>query len=222
MSSSDSPRPKSRIYEFSSGELTVSWDLKRCIHAEECIHGLPKVFDRDRRPWIDPGLADADAVRGVVLSCPTGALHYEDKAGGAPEPTPEANRVRSAVDGPLYLEGDLSIDAGADEELHENRAALCRCGASSNKPFCDNSHLETGFEDDAALAPSRLQEGETDATGLQIRCAPNGPLIVEGPLTLEGAGEQQTGTGGALCRCGASGAKPFCDGSHVAIGFVAD
>ncbi len=57
-----------------------------------------------------------------------------------------------------------------------------------------------------------------------IRVTKSGPLIVKGPFRLEGAdGEDWTdvpeGKSIALCRCGLSAVKPFCDGSHTAGGF---
>lgn len=60
-----------------------------------------------------------------------------------------------------------------------------------------------------------------------IRCRPNGPLVIEGPVTVV---DQQGNPFPlptnkplvALCRCGASQSKPFCDGSHKACGFVAE
>ncbi len=64
------------------------------------------------------------------------------------------------------------------------------------------------------------------ADPLVIRCRENGPLVVEGDVRLidhEGnpfvppAGKAKV----ALCRCGASATKPFCDGSHKGIGFRA-
>lgn len=49
--------------------------------------------------------------------------------------------------GPLLLEGDFKlIDAdGAELPLPGVRVALCRCGASARKPFCDGSHNRVGF-----------------------------------------------------------------------------
>jgi CDGSH-type Zn-finger protein len=60
-----------------------------------------------------------------------------------------------------------------------------------------------------------------------IRCRENGPLVVHGPVTVvDHAGNPFVPPAGkeliALCRCGASKNKPFCDGSHRACGFAAD
>ena len=56
----------------------------------------------------------------------------------------------------------------------------------------------------------------------RIVVRPNGPYIVEGPLTvvdLEGNEFKSDRPRIALCRCGNSANKPFCDGTHSAIGF---
>jgi len=51
---------------------------------------------------------------------------------------------------------------------------------------------------------------------------PNGPVKCEGLLTITGSDGRATTTDKAfLCRCGASGNKPFCDGTHKQIGFAA-
>ncbi len=223
MSERKSSAPRFKILDFAGDDLSVSWDLKRCIHAAECVRGLPSVFDPDRRPWIDPDRAPADEVREVVLRCPTGALHYENRHDEAGEPAPGENAARGGVDGPLYIEGDLILEHSGGEEMRETRVALCRCGASSNKPFCDNTHLETGFEDDGRLAEPRLGDEPCADRVLRIRSAPHGPLLLEGPVTLHcTVGEDQTGTRGALCRCGGSEARPYCDGTHASLGFTAE
>ena len=58
-----------------------------------------------------------------------------------------------------------------------------------------------------------------------IKCRENGPLLVSGPIMLcDHAGNQYDLTGQenvALCRCGGSHKKPFCDGSHKTSGFQA-
>lgn len=47
-----------------------------------------------------------------------------------------------------------------------------------------------------------------------------GPYLVKGPIKLVHAdGKEETKDGAHLCRCGGSANKPFCDGSHVKLGF---
>ena len=55
-----------------------------------------------------------------------------------------------------------------------------------------------------------------------ITAARNGPYLVRGPIQLEDADGTELGAGGdvvALCRCGRSANKPFCDGTHGKVGF---
>ena len=80
--------------------------------------------------------------------CPTGALHH-DAAPGVNAETPDAPTViEPRENGPLFARGDLLIrTAGGD--VRDTRAALCRCGRSSRKPFCDGTHARTGWRSDA-------------------------------------------------------------------------
>jgi uncharacterized Fe-S cluster protein YjdI len=59
--------PKKKIYDYEASDIVVQFEPKRCIHAEECVHGLPDVFDRHSRPWIEPEKRSADEV-GAGLS----------------------------------------------------------------------------------------------------------------------------------------------------------
>ena len=60
----------------------------------------------------------------------------------------------------------------------------------------------------------------------KVTLAPNGPYLVEGPVQIVDANGQPIDAGNrpriALCRCGGSAKKPFCDGTHGRIGFKAD
>ena len=215
-------KQKSRKYE---GEgIVVEYDLARCIHAAECVRGLPQVFDPEARPWIQPANAPADAIAEVVQRCPTGALRYERTDGGPAEAPAAQYRVRIEPNGPLFVEGDLRLRLPDGEVVQETRVALCRCGESKNKPFCDNSHVEKGFEDPGHAVESKLgPRGDAGEGTLTLSLAPNGPVLLEGPVSVVGAdGVSSEGGKGALCRCGASAGKPYCDGTHKAIGFEAD
>jgi hypothetical protein len=111
------------------------------------VRGLPAVFDPDRRPWIDPNAASAEEIVAVVQRCPTGALHFTRKDGGAAESEPEENTIMLVPDGPLYLRGNIEIQhPDGMVLLHDTRVALCRCGASKAKPFCDGSHTQISFQ----------------------------------------------------------------------------
>lgn len=215
---------KSRTYTFDGEAATVTWDRVRCIHFEACVHGLPLAFDTSRRPWIDPDQATPEELLDVVRRCPTGALHLRLSDGTDPEALPSAARVTVAADGPLYAHGDVSVlSAEGEEVLRDTRVALCRCGLSSNKPLCDNSHLD-GFADPGRITPTdRDLAGEGDrGPSVVVRARPDGPLVVSGPLTVVGDGGEEIELSRAvLCRCGLSAKKPFCDGSHKAAGFQA-
>ena len=59
----------------------------------------------------------------------------------------------------------------------------------------------------------------------QIVACPNGPLLVRGELDLvtpDGDPIERKRKTIALCRCGVSSIKPFCDGTHKAIGFTTE
>ena len=214
---------ESKVFEYRGGAVDVQWDGRLCIHIGECGNAKGDLFVGGRDPWCVPDACSVAEVRDVVERCPSGALTYRDRS-GAPEVPAAHNTVQVAYDGPLFVTGDLAI-AGAPADMPgvRFRAALCRCGHSANKPFCDNSHLEAGFRDFGSV-------GECgpglEATGgpLAIRPLPDGPLLVRGNLAIRASSGRLAwqGTEVALCRCGASKSKPFCDGSHRAAGFRAE
>ena len=214
---------KEDIHQYSGEEIEVSYDVQRCIHARECVNGLPEVFDPDKRPWIDPDNADVAELADVITACPTGALHFERTDDGPEETVPDENSVTVAPDGPLYLHGDIEITTPDDETLLVNtRVALCRCGLSENKPLCDNSHAEAGFQADSSIAEDHEETEDVESGGtLHVVPTPDGPLLFDGAFELHGTDDDSTvrDTNAALCRCGGSQGKPFCDGTHAEIGF---
>lgn len=208
-------------HAYKGESLTVHFDPKKCIHAGECVRGNAAVFNPNNKPWVAPDAAAADEVVAVVERCPTGALSYERHDDGAAEAPADKNTVHLAPDGPVYLRGDLRIEGASGETLTMTRAALCRCGATKNAPFCDMSHSKAEFADAGQVGEAKTKEAPEGQDFLKARVLPNGPVLLEGPYELtNGEGEACLETGsGYLCRCGASSNKPWCDGQHSKIGF---
>src|ERR687898_3530204 len=102
---------------FRSERIVVSFDPERCIHARYCERGLPEVFDPSERPWVRPDQANPDRVAEVVMRCPTGALQFERRDGGATESIPQENVIAVSVNGPLYIRGDIQITGPLGETL---------------------------------------------------------------------------------------------------------
>lgn len=211
----------SEVKEYRGAGLVVRFDQARCIHAGECVHGAPEVFDTKAKPWIQPDKGAAERIIAVVAKCPSGALTATKEDGSATELPPAVNEAHLAPDGPLFLRGDISIHDGDGKLLsRETRVALCRCGATKAAPFCDNSHNGIGFEHDGACAQGELKELATGP--LKITISSGGPAQCDGPLTVFDAfGDEVLHTDQCwFCRCGASNDKPYCDGSHKTVGFT--
>lgn len=210
-------------YDGEQGE--VDWDGRLCIHVGECGRADNELFVGGRKPWCQPDQVHPALALAVVTRCPTGAITLRRKDGGSPERPEADNTVTVANRGPLYVRGELAID-GAAEDMPgvAFRAALCRCGASQQKPFCDNSHEGIEFSDRGAVGETGDEALAATGGKLTIERAKNGPLLLSGNLVIKnGAGRVAwKGTKCALCRCGQSKKKPFCDGSHKAAGFTAD
>ncbi len=207
------------LHVYHGEETDVTWDAKRCTHEAECLRRLGVVFDRRRRPWVLPDSAPADQVAETITHCPTGALHFIRKDGGTAEAADTLNVVSLDVDGPLFVRGEIIIETPEREVvLKDMRAALCRCGASKNKPFCDNTHEEIGFQQNGMLGENEVEVEATASKSGPLRIVPsrNGPFELYGPFMLRGKDQKgYKGSSAQLCRCGGSSNKPFCDGTHL-------
>jgi CDGSH-type Zn-finger protein/uncharacterized Fe-S cluster protein YjdI len=215
---------KNETFNYEGKEATVSWNGPLCIHVGECGGAKGNLFVGGRNPWCQPDAASSEEVTEVVLRCPTGALSVNFADGSNLEQPPSRNTVQIAYNGPFFVRGELNIEDGPEDIPGLNyRAALCRCGQSQNKPYCDNSHEQAGFKDYGAVGDSGAAESE-DGGPLQIKFAKDGPILVRGNLAIAAASGREAwhGTQAALCRCGASNDKPFCDGGHKKIGFKSE
>jgi uncharacterized Fe-S cluster protein YjdI/CDGSH-type Zn-finger protein len=134
------------VREYRDGRIVIKWEPAFCIHTGRCFTGLPDVFDPGRRPWVDISAAAADDIARVVRACPTGALHYERLDGADQEHALEIPTVIEVENGPLYVHGAVKIvDENGEVVREDTRVALCRCGGSANKPFCDGTHRAIKF-----------------------------------------------------------------------------
>jgi uncharacterized Fe-S cluster protein YjdI len=142
----DQPPARPTLKEYEGEGIVVTWEPTFCIHAQHCVRGLPTVFDRDRRPWIEAGAAEADRIAEVIERCPSGALGYRRTDGRAGERVAEGIEVDAEPNGPLHLRGRIRIADEAGRVIREaTRVTLCRCGQSANKPFCDRTHERVGW-----------------------------------------------------------------------------
>ena len=137
------------VKRYSNGEVTIVWKPRLCIHSGNCVRGLPSVFDTSARPWIDADGASTKEIIAQVKRCPSGALSYEleNEDYEEEEPADEESRlVEVSKNGPLMVHGDLLVrNHNGNETRKQKITAFCRCGKSSNKPFCDGTH-KSGFE----------------------------------------------------------------------------
>lgn len=211
-----------KIRTYEGKNIDVKYDVKRCIHAEECVKGLPAVFNLQERRWIQPDKGDVDLLSEVVTRCPTGALHYERKDGGAAETTPTTNTIILDENGPLYIRGQIVLkNSDGDVVLQDTRMAMCRCGASKNKPLCDDEHVKIGFKASSTLAAKESADISDTSGILTLEPSQNGPMHVTGNFEILGpdGATLYRGNDAWLCRCGGSSNKPFCDSTHRKNGF---
>jgi CDGSH-type Zn-finger protein len=141
-----------------------------------------------------------------------------------PPPVPKPVEMSICTDGPIYVHGSVVLALPAGESTGtESRLALCRCGASDSKPFCDNSHSNAEFRDSGSFDRESSADGRTDGS-LTVTPLPNGPVLLRGPFVLTSADGACgfRGDKAALCRCGESEKRPFCDGAHARIGSQSD
>ena len=126
--------------------LTLADNEHLCVHARFCM--------RAGGIWNLVRQSGNDEARDIAIeeagNCPSGRLVVMDnKTGKAIEPDFEKSIVvieypANGEHGPLWVRGGIPV-ISADGEPYEirNRVALCRCGYSGNKPFCDGSHIES-------------------------------------------------------------------------------
>ncbi len=153
---SDFKKNTETVKEYGNGEITVFWNAELCIHSANCLIGLPEVFNTRKRPWVNVHASESKEIMKIVDTCPSRALTYLKSTKfvtSKPRKTAKMKskfaRVQILKDGPALITGNFIVRDAKKKKLKiENEvAAICRCGASKKKPFCDGTHLTVGFKD---------------------------------------------------------------------------
>jgi uncharacterized Fe-S cluster protein YjdI len=140
-------------HKYTNGEVTIVWKPDTCIHSRICWSELREVFDPVKRPWINPEGSTTERIIEQVRKCPSGALSYFMNASennNSDAVTGEAasmTRIEVSPDGPVLIHTDCTIThSNGVQEIRKGITALCRCGGSGNKPYCDGTHRKIGFK----------------------------------------------------------------------------
>ncbi len=136
-----SERGRTRYKDYVGKDITIRFSLRVCSHAGVCYMKLPSVFDREKKPWINPDGATTQEIIDLINRCPSGALSYSR----AIDQVPDRKRKPKIViinNGPFNIQGGIKIrDEAGTEPYNPEHYCLCRCGQTRNSPFCDGSHL---------------------------------------------------------------------------------
>jgi CDGSH-type Zn-finger protein len=125
--------------------VVMTDDFSLCTHAGYCGDRFTRVWemlDESEDPEI------RERLQRMVSLCPSGRLAYAP-AEGEPDVEPAFERhLALCRNGPILVRGGVRVES-EDGEPYEvrNRMALCRCGRSANKPFCDGTHERVGFRE---------------------------------------------------------------------------
>lgn len=137
--------------KYSNGEITIVWKPAVCIHSTICwkqATGLATVFNPKIRPWINMDGGTSKQIEEQVKKCPSGALsvYYNDLEQENSNISTDT-KIEVMPDGPLLVYGNIIIKNKSGEETRRSKVtALCRCGHSLNKPYCDGSHIKESFK----------------------------------------------------------------------------
>ncbi len=138
-------------------QVTVYDNRGICQHSGFCTDRLASVFHSSEEPFVTPSGGRMDEIIRAVRNCPSGALSFAiDDQEARDEVDRHATRgpaIEVSKDGPYRITGEIQLcdeQGGAirrNEGSSREHYALCRCGASQNKPFCSGMHWYVDFHD---------------------------------------------------------------------------
>jgi len=125
---------KKAIKIWEGNTIRTQFNPNVCMHVFHC-KPLKELRERELAGDSDA----ADEIARVVLSCPSGALAYESKTAATPA-LGDGPAVDVVEGGEVRICRDFEINVPLQELQTGDRATLCRCGDSQNKPWCDGRH----------------------------------------------------------------------------------
>lgn len=136
--------------ELLEGSTIDLLDDNRCAFARFCHREKGNVWELTENSDNEENRKEGIQ---AASECPAGRLVAMDKTGDMIEPSYEPcidiiQDPEKGVSGGIFVKGNIPIES-SDGHIYEirNRAALCRCGKSMNKPFCDSTHVPIKFSD---------------------------------------------------------------------------
>jgi len=141
-----SDRTEDKLESYQGKDVSIHYNKLLCSHAGSCGK-LKIVFDPERTPWIDPDKGAVDEIKKVIKACPSGALSFSEGKNNQPQHL-VSNECCMTIEtnGPYHISGIALEATDAMQGSSLEKYALCRCGASKNKPYCDGSHVAIGWK----------------------------------------------------------------------------
>ncbi|RED12749.1 CDGSH iron-sulfur domain-containing protein [Pontivivens insulae] len=151
-SANDGPPKRNKALTYTGTtqgvSVTISYTPVLCTHAAECVTRAGGAFDPEKKPWCQPENETFDKMMDAVAACPSGALRMTTGEVTPHHLTTGEVSITIAENGPLHVK-NIPLDAEFNgAEASHAKYSLCRCGRSSNKPFCDGSHRDAGWSDE--------------------------------------------------------------------------
>ncbi|MGH1352843.1 MAG: CDGSH iron-sulfur domain-containing protein [Methyloligellaceae bacterium] len=142
-----SDRTDDELKVYKGDAIDVHYNKLLCSHASICGSQLPEVFNSNSTQWINPDKGEKEAIKRVIQKCPSGALSFSEPNGIHQHLFSNEHKITIEKNGPYLISGIALKDIVAAKGSCSDKYALCRCGASKNKPFCDGSHVDIGWQD---------------------------------------------------------------------------
>lgn len=188
------------------------------------MEDTPKAMARPLySPTWDPGQEPSSPLGEVTPADTTPEIPVDEKAHDrwfleqrgnkkVPKRLDIPNEVQVTAAGPLKVTGNITLIEEDGTVTHANHLTLCRCGASKTRPICDDQHLEIEFFDPGTIQRASDTMKVSRPQTLTITCIEDGPLVLRGySRVYNRKGQEFLSMQTALCRCGQSTKKPFCD-----------